>query len=656
MRPDQTTVLAAVVLVCLAVPSSPARAAPGAGHDFTWLLREHKLVVHPDGRLDQHIRHVKRLETLAALSSEGDPRIVYHRENQELILITARTTTPGGKVLDAPPYAVNSSTPDAEVACPRLARHSETVVTFVGLEVGATVELSYELRDRTPWRSHVEGVFDFARSDPVDKAVFSIEIPGRMAAGRAGPGTPAFHAALQDPSAVVSDRVDARHATTWRWQAENLPALAPGLPFPSGVSPRLYFSTAADWESALTAVGTAQTSDLASSDRWSKLEAMIFPGGPPAAQDATVFPVLFKAVRDSFLFFKSAGIDETTGPAPLEELLSGRQLTGLESAHLLSAILGRLGFDVRVWLVTAPLRPLFAATPVGASAAPVAPPPILSLLEAALVRIQVGSSAVFLDPLPLQLSSGPRYGWLRWVAVPARGDGYTLLRGSEALPRSLTNRIAVTACVDVQDGQATATATLHTGGPVSLWFSHPAGYDKPEKATALAGQLLPGLIVDSATVGYSSPESFIVTVAGHASVPASGDSLFLPAGPLSAALEEMLVPYLQLKARPAAAPGAVEFHLSLTVKAKEGSLISGIPERALQAGGAVYKTATAQQPGRLTLTRDLTLPVESLTSGPDAGLRRLLGAFVSDNHNGVVLVPSEVPLMFALPPAREERR
>ena len=649
-------VLLALVALC-PFGSYATAGAMEAGFDATWLKKERGVIIHSDGRIDEQVRWVKRLDTLQAVGSMGDPRLTYHRDHQELILLTARTTTADGRVHDAPPYALNSSTPDAQVACPRMSSETETVVTLVGLELGATVELAYEIRDRRVWRSHAEGIFRFAESGPVKEAVFSLQVPGRMSATLRGErrdssaGSPALHAALQAGENVHFDRVDARHATTYRWKAGDLEPIGSGVPFPVAPPPVLYYSTAKDWGSAISSILPVEAYDLSSSPSWSELEAQLLPGGLPASGDLPSLHVLLGGLGDAFRYCQGELARPGTAAGALETVVASRQATALESAALLKAGLNKLGFEAQVLLSTRPLPQLRATATPDSSRAIAEPPPVLALLADVFVRVRLGSSSVFIDPHTSKLSAGPDYEWLRWIAVPARGGGFTLAKGTEVFKRRGPAKVAVTASIDIAGGKVATTLTMHSGGRASLWYAYPTGFDKPAKADGLAAPLFPGSTAESVSVGFSSPESFVVTVLGTAQTGPLSCSMALPVGALSSELEAYVLPWLREKAHLFPLEEGIQFHLSISVGSDSGTLVSGLRSKETKASGASYKVVVIQKSRRLTITRDLQVRPAPHRGSDLKGLRDVLSSFVADNRQIISLVPMEIPELYGAPGA-----
>ena len=138
------------------------------------------LTISPDYKVKEEVSITKRLLSYQALDTDGDPRTPYCGALQTLTITRARVTTPGGKVVDCTPIALNLSTPDALVAHPALSSWQEMVVTFLGLEPGAQTELSYIREDKSAFRTTFEKKQILAWHFPIRKGTVTVRLPKDM--------------------------------------------------------------------------------------------------------------------------------------------------------------------------------------------------------------------------------------------------------------------------------------------------------------------------------------------------------------------------------------------------------------------------------------------------------------------------------------------
>jgi hypothetical protein len=138
------------------------------------------LTISPDFRVKEEVSITKRLLSYQALDTDGDPRTPYCGDLQTLTITKARVTTPGGKVVDCTPNALNLSTPDELVAHPALAGWQEMVVTFLGLEPGSKTELGYIREDKKAFRTAFEKKQVLAWHFPIRKGTVRVRLPKDM--------------------------------------------------------------------------------------------------------------------------------------------------------------------------------------------------------------------------------------------------------------------------------------------------------------------------------------------------------------------------------------------------------------------------------------------------------------------------------------------
>lgn len=102
---------------------------------------------------DRTIR-VKEHKWIKMLSSRAtrrlaDPRIDFRDGDERITILTARTHTPNGDVIDVPDYSRNLVSPFGVANEPAFSAHRQWVVSFSGVQDGAIYELEYE-RVRNP--------------------------------------------------------------------------------------------------------------------------------------------------------------------------------------------------------------------------------------------------------------------------------------------------------------------------------------------------------------------------------------------------------------------------------------------------------------------------------------------------------------------------
>lgn len=228
-------------------------AAPGPqaypGADAVVLRREVTLAVDDRGRLSRREHVVTRLQSQWAMRGLSDVRVAWDGERQDLQIHTCRTFMADGREVVSPPNAFNEVTPDAvDRAVPFLGVR-EMVISHVGTEVNAVLDLDYEVRDREPGPLPAWGEVYLQDRWPVREVTVVVSPAGLPAALLHGEGL-----------------VDHGDPQARRWAFRDLPAL-PGIAADSrgDVVPRIVCSSAGSWEelaAALRSAGDRATADL----------------------------------------------------------------------------------------------------------------------------------------------------------------------------------------------------------------------------------------------------------------------------------------------------------------------------------------------------------------------------------------------------------
>jgi hypothetical protein len=198
------------------------------------------LTVSPDYKVKEEVSITKRLISYQSLDTDGDPRTPYCGDLQILTITRARVTTPGGKVVDCTPNALNLSTPYALVAHPALSGWQEMVVTFLGLEPGAQTELSYVREDKVAFRTTFEKKQILAWHFPIRKGTVTVRLPKNI---------PLAHQ-MMNMQGEASTKAVGDH-TEYIFAFKDIPAFSDRDLHGSGeFLPALYLTTTPSWKEA----------------------------------------------------------------------------------------------------------------------------------------------------------------------------------------------------------------------------------------------------------------------------------------------------------------------------------------------------------------------------------------------------------------------
>ncbi len=136
--------------------------------------------IKDDGQVVRREHKWIKLMNSRPIRRTADPRLDFCEGTDKLTIHTARTILPSGEVIDVPEYSFNIAAPDDVAGWPDYIAWQQTVVSFSGIEPGATLELDYEVttqRGVLPWVSA-----DIRLDDdyPVLKRIISISRPANV--------------------------------------------------------------------------------------------------------------------------------------------------------------------------------------------------------------------------------------------------------------------------------------------------------------------------------------------------------------------------------------------------------------------------------------------------------------------------------------------
>jgi len=144
--------------------------------DAILLLDSRKVQWLPDGRLVTSIHRIIRVNTSLAVRAYGDHRIPYDESRCIFNVQTVRTwrdgewweTGPTG-IVETLPYQVREAYDYANVR--------EMMLLHNGIELPCILEVAYSIEDKVAFRGGAEGLWTFAREEPVVQSMFSLGLP-----------------------------------------------------------------------------------------------------------------------------------------------------------------------------------------------------------------------------------------------------------------------------------------------------------------------------------------------------------------------------------------------------------------------------------------------------------------------------------------------
>jgi len=348
--------LRSVVLLIVAAwiaPIADARAQSGAvtGPDLTIgaaeypdddaiILRwEQHWTLEKDGKVRRRDHKWLKLLNSRPIRSVADPRLDYRVGEDELIIHTAQTILPNGKVLPVPDYSFNKVGPDDVAGWPAYNGWEQTVVSFSGIEHNCILELDYEVVTRPgvfPW---MEGDLRLNQNYPTVDRVVSVTVPA---------GTGLKHKIDNlSPAPSLAAGSTGNGATTYRWSFSNLAGAAgepQSLPWRSRCG-RLRFTTCASTDELVGAFAKRV-------DKAARSDAAIKKFAQAAVEQETDprerVRKVAKKLHGSFNFINSPKTFRSLDCRNAADVLRCNYGSPLEAAALLTAALRSLGMDATV--------------------------------------------------------------------------------------------------------------------------------------------------------------------------------------------------------------------------------------------------------------------------------------------------------------------
>jgi hypothetical protein len=221
--------------------------------DSVLLSQVKEYTLYPDGRMVFKYFHKRLYNTYFAFHrAYGETFVTYNPEFQTLKVNKSETTMRDGKKVKSPANAFNEVLPFSAADAPAYNHLREMVITHVGLEVGAVVELEYEIETKSGFMPFLASCLQFAETSPIQDIKVVVSIPT---------GTKFNHSMINQPAGLAFKKTTSGKFDTYTWNAKNIPALTHEVLQVAGNAdyPTLTFSTI-DMEQALRFIaGNANT-------------------------------------------------------------------------------------------------------------------------------------------------------------------------------------------------------------------------------------------------------------------------------------------------------------------------------------------------------------------------------------------------------------
>jgi hypothetical protein len=255
-----------LTILCLALLAASCLFALPA-HDARFLKVAVAYELHADGSWDMTCQQQVRLDTYYAFNRAlGETFIVYNPDFQKLEVLKSDTTMADGRKVASPANAFNEVLPFAAHGCADFSGLREMVVTHVGLERGAVVDVQYRIHTKPGFLPAFSGRELLTRNFPVEHYLLEIKVP----AGRE---------LLYKVCGLASDVkvVESGSEKIYTLRLAGLKPAAHEPLAPAGSEPAVVFSLAADWPKALALANDSAPLPAALAEMITKLQAKIRP-------------------------------------------------------------------------------------------------------------------------------------------------------------------------------------------------------------------------------------------------------------------------------------------------------------------------------------------------------------------------------------------
>lgn len=202
---------------------------------------EKEYTLNKDGSSSYRFYKKMTINTFNAMNRYyGETFILYNSQFQTLTIQRCNTTLPNGTVVQNTENAFNEVLPSFCAKAPAYNHLKEMVVTHIGLELGATIELEYTINTKAGFTNFFSDKVVFGEEIPIKEYIVTVHVPE---------GTKIGHgmniSICREPEKQTHQEMD-----TYQWQAKDLKPISQEtfLPPISETTPILVFTTARDFQ------------------------------------------------------------------------------------------------------------------------------------------------------------------------------------------------------------------------------------------------------------------------------------------------------------------------------------------------------------------------------------------------------------------------
>lgn len=557
----------------------------------------------PDGRVVEKVRRVEKMLTYQGMDEAGDPKIAFNKEKQDLTITRCRTYTPEGLVVDAKANSFNEMTPFELESAPDYTAWRQMVVTKVGLDVNAVVELEYTLADKTPWRKFLDGRLVLGGEDPCLVRQVVISVPEGMD----------LHYQILNGAAKPEVQT-AGDAAVYTWTLKDVP-----LTRTQGTSereraflPTLLYTTCPDWGHWTTILGGQV--EKAAAEISPALQAKTSEILKGTASDFQKMVKLQGYVAEYINDVHWPAGDFDYSPRTAAQIFDSGYGHALDKAVLFKAMAKLAGLS---------------ATPAMAGYWPERDLPgaaCLAALPHVIVRVEIGEDHYLVSP-DAPLGQASKRDWQGWAILPlAAGAGgphtTSSLERPDALSLSLDLKVA-------SDLAYTGEGTISLEGIYAPYFQLQGSEEEVKSFCGrMLSSVLPGAEVTSQSVVRMDPGAVALKVAFKGPSPGKEAPKALVTGlPEDSLLCTLRDPAVSERDLPVVLPGAGAEKLALHVALDPKLKVLYLPKAAkVENAAGAYEEQWTKGEGSLDLTLTARVPARVVPASAFGGWRDLCGS------------------------------
>lgn len=206
-----------VGLLLLAVTSCSTPLTEEQNNSDSVLLKQtHEYTLNADGSTDYRYFHRRLYNSYLAFHRlYGETFVVWNPEFQTLKVTKSETTMADGKKVQSPENAFNETLPFQAADAPAYNHLREMVITHIGLEKGAVVELDYSIHTKAEFSSIFGEKLLLNESSPIQELEIIVRVPR---------GQPLNHIMVNQTPEVLFAKQTKGNFDIYKWSATNLKA------------------------------------------------------------------------------------------------------------------------------------------------------------------------------------------------------------------------------------------------------------------------------------------------------------------------------------------------------------------------------------------------------------------------------------------------